>query len=47
MDLAQISYGNSTSIDKHNDTKIGFIAPSKLKLWSVKDGSEYNIGYVQ
>jgi len=37
MNLAQISYVDSTAQDEQNNTEITFIAPSKLKLLAIKD----------
>jgi len=35
MDLAQILYANRTYQDKRNSLRTRFIAPSKLKLFTV------------
>jgi len=41
MDLAEILFANSTYQDNLVDTKISFIAPSKLKLLSSKESKQF------
>jgi len=43
MDLAKNLYTESTYQDKLNGTKISFVAPSKLKLFSIKGISSVNL----